>query len=176
MSYNTSQIMLKKLMKEVENAIRAADIQDKDSLDIREFKQCLFNLNYCQTMQMKEHSNEKRVIISQNSTARKILKTEEDFVHNLWELMNPLKKVLVNNALIYDILIHLIYDMNASTPQQISDTIRTYLQDTYSDPEVDLISIKRMLIENNSNLIESNEMTPSSLEGQDFKSQRDKEA
>jgi len=26
MSYNTSQIMLKKLMKEVENAIRAADI------------------------------------------------------------------------------------------------------------------------------------------------------
>jgi hypothetical protein len=30
--------MLKKLMKEVENAIRAADIQDKDSLDIREFK------------------------------------------------------------------------------------------------------------------------------------------
>jgi len=40
---------------------------------------------------------------------------------------------------------------------------------------VEFLQIKRMLIEHNSNLIESNEMTPSSLEGQDFKSQREKE-
>lgn len=117
---------------------------------------------------MKEQSSEKRVIISQNSTAMRILKIEEDFVYNLWEVMNPLKKILVNNALVYDILIHLIYDMNASTPQQVADTIRSYLEDTYSNPEIDLVQIKRLLIEQNSNLIESNEMTPSSLEGQDF--------
>lgn len=95
----------------------------------------------------------------------RILKTEEDFVHNLWEIMNPLKKILINNALVYDILIHLIYDMTASTSQQVADTIRSYLEETYSDPDIELVGIKRMIIEQNSNLLESNEVTPSSLEG-----------
>ena len=47
---NTKQIMLKKLMKDIEMAIRASDIQDKGQVDIREFKQCLYNLNYLQAL------------------------------------------------------------------------------------------------------------------------------
>ena len=50
MSQNTKQIMLKKLMKDIEMAIRASDIQDKGQVDIREFKQCLYNLNYLQAL------------------------------------------------------------------------------------------------------------------------------
>ena len=37
---------LKKLKKEVETAIRAADIADKGGLNFEELKECLFNLNY----------------------------------------------------------------------------------------------------------------------------------
>lgn len=44
-----------------------------------------------------------------------MLKKEEDFIHNVWELMNPTKSVLVDNALVYDILIHLIYDINTNS-------------------------------------------------------------
>jgi len=164
-------IMQQKLFKEVENAIRASDIDDKDCLDIREFKQCLFNLSYCATLQMKEQSNEYRVAISQNSTAVKILRKEEDFVHNLWELLNPSKEILVPNALVFDILVHLSLDLTSI--KQTSEVLRSYLEDTYS--QVDFSSIKRSLIEQNSQLFESNELVPSSLEQQEFQHLRAKE-
>jgi hypothetical protein len=35
-------------------------------------------------------------------------------VFNLWEIINPTKKVVVDNALIYDVLIHLIFDITTA--------------------------------------------------------------
>ena len=47
----------------------------------------------------------------------RLVKREEDLIHNLWELMNPHKQILIDNALIYDVLIHLIFDLNACATQ-----------------------------------------------------------
>ena len=51
----------------------------------------------------------------QQNTTRKLIIEEKEFIYNLWSILNPLNNNYLDNALIYDVLLLLIYNVQAPT-------------------------------------------------------------
>lgn len=44
---------------------------------------------------------------------RNLILQEKEFVYNLWSVLNPLNNNYIDNALLYDVLLLLIYNVKA---------------------------------------------------------------
>ena len=105
----SQQIYFKKLQQEVEYAIRNADGNENGALDIEQLKACFQNLGYLRClmseqpppMRMKQHV----------TTSKSMLLQEKEFLYNFWCMMNPLNKPEIENALLYDVLLLLIFNV-----------------------------------------------------------------
>lgn len=70
------------------------------------------------------------------NTIRNLLIQEKEFLYNLWSILNPLQKNQIENALVYDVLLLLIYNVKAP----ISTTagfLREYLENLYREESID---------------------------------------
>ena len=98
----------------MEVGIRAADIADKGGLDLEEFKQCFFNLNYLPFMLTKASQGDKpsrTFDYTYQNTMRSLMIQEKEFIFNIWQMLNPNNKNSIDNAVVYDILLLLIYNV-----------------------------------------------------------------
>jgi hypothetical protein len=64
---------------------------------------------------------------------------EKEFIYNLWSLLNPLNNNTIENALVYDVLLLLIY--NVKSPVSVTTTfLNEYLENLYREENIDLHS------------------------------------
>lgn len=98
-------------------AIRGEDRGDKGVLNMEEFKRCLYSLEYLGYMQVEEEeqmmqNQEARKYARQHITTKKsMVMQEKEFVYNFWCILNPLNQTEVENAMLYDVLLLLIYNV-----------------------------------------------------------------
>lgn len=64
---------------------------------------------------------------------------EKEFLYNLWILLNPLNNNHIENAVVYDILLLLIYNVK-SPIQTTSGFMNEYLENMYKEEHIDIES------------------------------------
>eukprot|EP00347_Sterkiella_histriomuscorum_P012751 403367361 len=152
-SEKTQQIYFKKLQKEVEVAIRDADQQEKGGIDIEEFKQCFYNLNYLPYMNPSnnfENTYSRANDHTYQTTLRGLIIQEKEFVYNLWSVLNPLDNQMIDNAMLYDVLLLLIYNVKSAIPTT-AGFLTEYLENHYNEEGVDLQIFQRNDMSNRNN-------------------------
>ncbi len=64
---------------------------------------------------------------------------EKEFVYNFWCIMNPLNQTEVENALLYDVILLLVYNVHQPL-HVIINYLADYLENHYKDSGIDLDS------------------------------------
>ena len=119
---------------------------------MEEFKRCLYSLDYLGYMQVEEEEQMqqqhlRRFYNGQSNprhhitTKKSMVMQEKEFVYNFWCVMNPMNQTEIDNALLYDILLLLIY--NVHQPLHITINYLTeYLENNYKEQGIDLESFE----------------------------------
>lgn len=96
-------------------AIRSADVSEKGSLTMEELKHCFFFMDYLPFIQMEmgQGTTYPRFGNPRNhiTTNKGLVLQEKEFVYNFWCTVNPLNQPEIDNALTYDILLLMIYNI-----------------------------------------------------------------
>ncbi len=66
------------------------------------------------------------------NTYRDLIIQEKEFVYNLWQVLNPLNNNFIDNALLYDVLLLLIYNVRSAIPVT-AGFLTEYLENHYMD-------------------------------------------
>lgn len=126
----------------METAIRESDQESKGSLSVDELKQCFFYLDYFPSMQQKIQNagkSSKTYDFTYQNTVRNQLMQEKSFLFNIWQMLNPLNHPSIDNAMIYDVLLLLIY--NVQSPANVSASfLGEYLHNMYKEQKIDIDS------------------------------------
>jgi len=96
-------------------------MQDKGGLDLEELRGAFINLGYLQSL-------------VQNGGSGNPLPQEYEFMANLWVIINPRNLQVIDNAIVYDILLILIY--NANNESQSAEYLSEYLEQFYRDEKI----------------------------------------
>jgi len=74
------------------------------------------------------------------NTHKALLIKEKEFVYNLWALLNPRTEETISNAVLYDVLLILIYNVNAPLQSAVA-YFNEYLEKFYREQGVDFTGI-----------------------------------
>src|SRR4051812_24218673 len=73
------------------------------------------------------------------NTLRNLIIKEKEFIYNMWSILNTLNNNFIDNALVYDVLLLLIY--NVKSPITItSNFLEEYLENFYKEENIDIDS------------------------------------
>lgn len=114
---------------------------------MEELKRCLYALDYLGFMQVVEEEQRlmqgsKRFMPKNHVTTQKsMVMQEKEFLYNFWCVLNPLNQPEVDNALLYDVLLLLIYNVQQPLHVTINYLVQ-YLETHYKELGIDLDSFE----------------------------------
>ena len=68
-----------------------------------------------------------------------MLVQEKEFIYNLWAVLNPSGGFTLDNALLYDVLLLLIYNVSSTIPVT-AGFLQEYLENFYEEEQIDIDS------------------------------------
>lgn len=82
------------------------------------------------------------------NTLRGLIIQEKEFVYSLWAVLNPMNNHLIDNAMLYDVLLLLIYNVKSTIPTT-TGFLTEYLENHYQDEGINLSNIMENQNSNN---------------------------
>lgn len=94
-------------------------------------------MNPTNSMSEATAANSKANDHTYQNTLRGLIIQEKEFVYNLWAVLNPLNNRVVDNAMLYDVLLLLIYNVKSSVPTT-AGFLSEYLENHYSEEGINM--------------------------------------
>lgn len=73
------------------------------------------------------------------NTTRNMMIQEKEFAYNLWSVLNPQNNNYIDNAMLYDVMLLLIYNVKSTIPTTAA-FLSEYLENHYQEELIDINS------------------------------------
>lgn len=120
------KIKHKNLQKEIKQAIMDSRPDGQSILTKGNFTKCFINLGYCQALKQDINRYELEPQVQKD-----ILKCEE-FLAQIWFIMNPLMELHVSKANVFDFLLLLLFNVGHMSELQTVSKLALYLNQRYT--------------------------------------------